>query len=290
MTSNLMQASNHWKGYQTTDDLENFRNNGGSAGLDGGSKVGGQIVNDDAERCIVYYHILKEILDPWFLETIWHNEKGKPTGPCVDGRILTRSDIQTAYNAWRLYPYLEDGMHIVEIGPGFGGLAAMLKRLFDVTIDLVDLPNQRQIQQYYLEEFDGISWKEPEELKKADVVINIRSMMEMNHGQVEGYFDLIYNVVKPDLFYCVNRYIKRTTLRNYPFKDNWEPLISTPLMFEPAVHELLLTPGSGIAKMLNDLPPYKVAIGPHKGLASIPVEMQTFEIYSQEQVNAAQKG
>lgn len=283
-----MNPSDHWAGYETTQDLENFRNNGGSAGLDGGSKVGRKEDMADDMRCGTYYQILKDVVGEDFLDKVWHNEKGNPEGLRVDGRILTRSDIQNAYNAWRLAPYLRHGMHLVEIGPGFGGLAAMLKRLKEVSIDLIDLPDQRQIQQYYLSEFDGIRWIEPEQAQSADIVINIRSMMEMNLEQVKGYFKIINKQIKPDYFYCVNRYIKRTTLKDYPFNDDWEALISTPLLFESGIHEFMLKPGEGIKRTLQGIPVYRASIENTDALLSVPNVMQEFEAYSVEDIYTAQ--
>ena len=257
----LMTPSEHWEGYDPTEELENFRNNGGSAGLDGVSGVGKENVLED-KGWRVYYEILKGICGEPFLKAVYHNEVGNPVGFKYDGRWITRSDIQNTFNAWRLSQFLEDGLHITEIGPGFGGLVAMLRRLYPgMTFDLIDLPDQRRIQHYYLSETvgtEGINWIEPDEARKSDVVVNIRSMMEMENTQIREYFRLIHGVIEPDLFYCVNRYAKRKTrLKDYPFGDEWTIKVSRTLIFETTIHEFLLKRGGeGFEKQLEGMPPY----------------------------------
>ena len=256
-----MTPSEHWEGYDPTEELENFRNNGGSAGLDGVSGVGKENVLED-KGWRVYYEILKGICGEPFLKAVYHNEVGNPVGFKYDGRWITRSDIQNTFNAWRLSQFLEDGLHITEIGPGFGGLVAMLRRLYPgMTFDLIDLPDQRRIQHYYLSETvgtEGINWIEPDEARKSDVVVNIRSMMEMENTQIREYFRLIHGVIEPDLFYCVNRYAKRKTrLKDYPFGDEWTIKVSRTLIFETTIHEFLLKRGGeGFEKQLEGMPPY----------------------------------
>ena len=278
----LMTPSKHWENYAPTDDLENFRNNGGSAGLDGVSGVGKE--NELEEKgWRVYYEILKGIVGEPFLNAVYHNECGNPIGFKYDNRWLTRSDIQNTFNAWRLSQFLEDGLHVTEIGPGFGGLVAMLRRLYPyMTFDLIDLPDQRRIQEYYLTNTvgtEGINWIEPDEARKSDVVINIRSMMEMENTQIREYFRLIHEVLRPDWFYCVNRYAKRhTRLKDYPFGDNWTIKISKTLIFEPTAHEFLLkSGGEGFEHQLESMPPYWLTYDGERIELHPPFTLDTYE-------------
>lgn len=277
----LMKPSGHWDGYTPTKDLENFRNNGGSAGLDGVSRVGGknELEKDGFEA---YFEVLRSIAGDEFLEKVYINDVGNPPGFEYRGYWITRSDVQNAFNAWRLSQYLEDGMHITEIGAGFCGLAVMLKRLFpNMTFDIIDLPEQREIQKYYVSQtvgLNGFNWIEPSDARKSDVAINIRSMMEMTWQQVNQYFDIIKNIICPEWFYCVNRYVKRDiTIKDYPFGDNWTMLVSSPLMFEPAIHEYLLHAGGyNFTKQLKTLPPYDLEFPERNITVTTPFTMQEY--------------
>lgn len=268
--NSLMTPSAHWAGFTGTQDVENFRNNGGSAGLDGRSRVGGEPAPMDIG--MGHFAVLLDIVGDELLSRIYRDtEVGNPSARGRYGKyMITRSDTANAFNAWRLSQYLENGQSIIEIGPGYGCLAAMLRRLFpDSKITLIDLPNQRAIQQYYLDRtvgLDGFEWVEPEDVGAADVVINLRSFMEMTTEQVAGYFDLIQNRIKPRWFYCGNRYAKLTRIKEYPFADDWTARVSKPLWPENSCHEFLLERGgSGFRQHLADLPPHFIRVNDQEG-------------------------
>ena len=145
----------------------------------------------------------------------------------------------------------------------------MLRRLYpNMTFDLIDLPKQRRIQEYYLTNTVG-----------TEGVINIRSMMEMENTQIREYFRLIHEVLRPDLFYCVNRYAKRhTRLKDYPFGDNWTIKISKTLIFEPTAHELLLkSGGEGFEHQLESMPPYWLTYDGERIELHPPFTLDTYE-------------
>ena len=152
---------------------------------------------------------------------------------------------------------LGDRPIIAEIGGGYGGLAVKLKRLFPAaTILIFDLPEANAIQTWYLDQnfpdaktsgysdllrhgLPAILEARPDfimlpgwsfaDLQPAslDLVVNTRSMMEMNRETIAFYFNGIHRALKPEsMFYCVNRYSKSTSgetirIKDDPFDDAW---------------------------------------------------------------------
>lgn len=87
-----------------------------------------------------------------------NDEIGEPPLTPVDGwgnaSIYTLRYAKIAYDMRRLFGSL-DGLHIVEIGGGYGGQCAILSRLFDVaSYTIIDLPEVLQLQRAYLQALD----------------------------------------------------------------------------------------------------------------------------------------
>jgi hypothetical protein len=127
----------------------------------------------------------------------------------------------------------------------------MLKRLYPrAKFTLIDLKGSLRIQRYYLKESFGTLSdftfaQDMKGIEQADLVINIRSMMEMTKAQVDYYINHIQDM-DTDYFYCVNRYVKYDVkLREYPFDDDWQIHVSQPLPGQDHVHEYLLQRGPG---------------------------------------------
>lgn len=132
---------------------------------------------------------------------------------------------------------------ILEIGPGFGGLAHKLKILYpSATVLLIDLPETSVCTSYYLHQLhpeasfiltSDISESSSNKTDSAidfksadfvilpptlidlipsgtvDLAINTRSFMEMPLSVVSTYFTHIQRLVKIDgYFFCANRYFK----------------------------------------------------------------------------------
>ena len=78
---------------------------------------------------------------------------------------------------------------------------------------------------------------------------------------IKFYFDHIQRMVKPGgRFYCVNRYTKgETKIKNYPFDNDWNILLSQSTAFQPHIHELHLL-------RMNQANPFPVS----KALESLP--------------------
>ncbi len=66
-------------------------------------------------------------------------------------------------------------------------------------------------------------------IRSVDMFINTRSMMEMNLETVSYYFEHMHRQLRPGgAFYCINRYEKKTRLKDYPFDENWYVSYSSP--------------------------------------------------------------
>ena len=184
---------------------------------------------------------------------------------------------------------------VAEIGSGYGGLISKLKKKYpNSKCVLFDLPELNCVQTYYLnQEFpkakiyyykdylkynDDIFMKDfdflilPGEIfnklpnEFLDIVINVRSMMEMKVETIQFYFDAIHRSLKEKgLFACFNRYIKNSSgekiiLKNYPFDEYWSIEISQNSAIQNHIHDLILRRNFKeqfkITEKLKSLPPY----------------------------------
>ena len=191
-----------------------------------------------------------------------------------------------------------DSPVIAEIGPGYGGLITKTKKRYPkARIILFDLPEPGAVQTYYIyntypnskilylkdllergnkvfdEEFDFMilpGWminQVPD--KYFDLVINMRSMMEMSLNIIDYYFNHIHRSVKNNgLFACHNRYHKKPhgeeeiMMKHYPFDEYWIPVISQTSVLQGHIHDLILKRQDRksdfhIKDILKSLPPYK---------------------------------
>jgi hypothetical protein len=246
-----------------------------------------------------------------FVTTVLESEIGHPAHCIVDGQKVFYHDLRLVYNLWQIERFLggrrNDPLVVVEIGGGYGGLAAKLRRrLPKAKVIVIDLPEANAIQTYYLSrvlptergfysidlEREGIkaflrgdanyallptySIAELPDLC-ADMVINIRSMMEMLPEIIAGYFVHIHRITNVGGgFYCVNRYHKTDVgipirIRDYPFDSRWFATVSQAAWTQPAIHELMLVRtehhnAHQLREVLVSLPPY--------GLGTIAVQIR----------------
>ena len=196
---------------------------------------------------------------------------------------------------------------VCEIGGGYGGLIHRIKKNFPRAVCLLfDLPEQNYISNYYLTQLDPqarvlnleglMSMKktkslesikiEKDDIKKfdyiilpgyliekiensfIDVFINTRSLMEMNLETVNFYFSEIHRAITTSgLFYCVNRYKKKTSgdmikFKRLPFDKKWQFEVSQQSFYQPLIHEALLRrlkkDNNGLKNQLSKLKPYDV--------------------------------
>jgi len=210
-------------------------------------------------------------------------------------------DLSLIYYFWQISRSADmlfetDAPVIAEIGPGYGGLITKAKKRYPkARIILFDLPELSAVQTYYIhntypnsrilylkdllergnkvfdEKFDFMilpGWmidKVPNQY--FDLVINIRSMMEMSLEIIDFYFKHINRSVKNNgLFACINRYHKKShseediIMKHYPFDEFWVPVISQTSLLQNHIHDLILKKQSvksdfHIRDILKSLPP-----------------------------------
>ena len=157
---------------------------------------------------------------------------------------------------------------IAEIGAGYGGIATKIKKnLNDCKYIIFDLPEVNAVQNYYLsnvfpekkiigyneykmsknilkDNFDFLllpGW-EIKNFKRnsIDTIINMRSMMEMNHDVIKFYFKSIHRIIKHNgIFFNANRYIKRDIkLEDYPYDKKWKIVKSQQSEVQKNIHIL----------------------------------------------------
>ena len=243
--------SRHWEQRPEAGDrdLENFRNNGLSAGLDGLSHVSDNEPKPWSSLYLNGAHVahnlvqLEQLVPRWFTKKVMVVGRGNPpTEVTDDGIHVTQSDLTCLWNAFRLWLFCRpQPRRIAEIGGGFGCLAGMLKRLWPYAeYHCIDLEQSLVLQRYYLEEFNNIHYHHdfPDDLE-VDLVINIRSMMEMEMEQVNHYFTHIRRQRPGTMFYCVNAKKKVTDIRLYPFGDKWKCHFEVDLLGQEHIREIL---------------------------------------------------
>ena len=114
----------------------------------------------------------------------------------------------------------------------------------------------------------------PDEMNKIDnnaidMVVNTRSMMEMNYTTLINYFRHINRIIRSEgVFYSLNRYQKVSFLKQYPFGSKWKILrsVAWPRYIDMNPHhELLLKKieynDANLGEILASFPP--------KGLVNI---------------------
>jgi len=99
-----------------------------------------------------------------------------------------------------------------------------------------------------------------------DAVINTRSMMEMDLATVGFYIRQIEDkLAENGIFYCLNRYAKKTRLKDYPFDERWRVLYSEPwprFIDENPHHEIIAQRSAhplenGLKRHLAGFPPHE---------------------------------
>ena len=201
----------------------------------------------------------------------------------------------------------KDHFFVTEIGGGYGGLIHKIKRSFPNAVCLLfDLPEQNYTSNFYLKQLHpkakvlnlatlmkikSVESVEDLELEKndllefdflilpgylinkvqdgfIDVFINTRSFMEMNINTVSFYFSHIHRTIIQDgIFYCVNRYKKKTSgdiikFKQLPFDKKWRFEISRKSFSQPLIHEGLLrrinTENIKLKRAFSKLKPYDI--------------------------------
>ena len=191
-----------------------------------------------------------------------------------------------------------DSPVFVDIGGGYGGIASKFKKRYPKSrCILFDLPELSVVQTYYIsKEFpDATIYGYKDLLERGhymwhsdfdflilpgetfeqlppnyiDVVLNMRSMMEMSIATIKYYLDNIHRAINNDggLFACFNRYFKPLSsgeniiLKNYPFDEFWSTVISQTSVYQNHIHDLIIRrkrekDSFPISDRLKSLPPF----------------------------------
>lgn len=271
-----IQKSQHWKKYDarrylyTLANLENFRNNRLSEGLD-------QAFPPETQREI-YHQLNTDVGAQYVRENLSDKNIGNnPHCFVKDGLVVDGG--QNYIIKWlhdlEVTAFAQKEIRLVcEIGGGYGAFAQKIHSRFRCKVILIDLPEANVLSSYYLsknfpkakfllgdeiedrmvtkehvEEYDFIiipPWYKLAEDVTVDLFINTRSMMEMNISVIKQYFALIQNHVAEDgFFYNLNRYQKISVgypikLSKYPYDQKWNVVLSKPA-WRQRDHHLLLT-------------------------------------------------
>ena len=224
------------------------------------------------------------------------NEKEKP-----NNFYCNLHDLGNIYYFWQISRTVDslirnESPTFIEIGAGYGGIISKLKKRYPKSrCVLFDLPELSAVQTYYINSefpdakvfyykdllnvgndlfsanFDflilpGVTFEKLPS-NYVDLIINMRSMMEMSSTVIKYYFDNIHRAIKNNgLFACFNRYIKSSSgekiiLKNYPFDEFWSIVISQTSVYQNHIHDLILRRQTEkddfpIADRLKSLPPF----------------------------------
>ena len=194
--------------------------------------------------------------------------------------LLNFDDLYHVYSAWQIKRFLnyfkKSPKGILEIGGGYGNLASKLKKIFkNSKYIIIDLPEVLLIQNYYLHNCDPnlkilnflennnsdiIDFKDKDfdialipftkykNIKnfEFELAINTRSFGEMPFDIMKDYIKWIEENLSIDGFlYNTNRYVftkskDKNKVRDYPYDNFWEIIISQPQWLQTHLHEFLL--------------------------------------------------
>jgi putative sugar O-methyltransferase len=236
----------------------NFRSNVTTKGLDN-ANVPEEAAEQVREKWRLLYEFVRERVPERFRPFLTESPIGNPLTHEIQGTTVSQSSLEYTFMLAHLEPYLSDVRTVVDIGGGYGGLARLVKLAFpSIRLVLLDLPEVSAIQTYFLHQafpekkflhLTDVAELETIDLEALDfellvipgqlieklaagtfeMAINTRSMMEMDLSTVSFYLDHIQRKLRPGgFFYCVNRYEKKTKLKDYPFDDRWYVSYSEP--------------------------------------------------------------
>ena len=202
------------------------------------------------------------------IEELLENKIGNPPSEIVSarsGKLLsaTFNDLVLLSFVTKIKSALtqdpKDGqLRVIEIGGGYGGLSAKLKKLFPLAkITIIDLPHAGLLQAYYLNQALPMCRLEVIPLQASslnkssndstsdfrlipstrldliqneefELVVNTRSFMEMDRKTIHSYFDFIQRTLRVGgVFFNCNRIWKNagdrpTQISKYPYDKKWQ--------------------------------------------------------------------
>jgi hypothetical protein len=224
---------------------------------------------------------------------------GNPQHCLYKNQKLNTNDIYNIYDVWNITRFLNNNSEmkmILEIGGGFGGLAnKVINNIDNCKYISVDLPETLILQNYYLSELHPnkkiVRYSDIKDFKNIpnfdillippfdlsilenydfDLIIQTRGFSEMKHSVIKSYFDVIQNKLKENglLYLGCERYVtyrgeKIVRIRDYPFDDNWNIILSHPSWLCTHGHDFLLKRSmSPIAKFTETIKSFPLVSPP----------------------------
>ncbi len=283
-------------GFLEREDLwASFRRNVITKGLDN-ANVPEEAVAKVQAKCRAIYERISPAIPAGLRPFLEESPIGNPRTHDVDGIRLTQSSLEYTYMLSHLNSHLDCARVVVDIGGGYGGLVRLIKLARPaMRFVLLDLPEVNAIQAYFLAnafpdakvlgltDVSHVKLIDPRSLdfdflvlpgqlfdrlgpSSFDAIINTRSMMEMDLETVGFYIRGIQEKLAPGgIFYCVNRYEKKTRLKDYPFDEKWRVAFSEPwprFIDENPHHELVAVRAEsrvekGLKELARTFPPYE---------------------------------
>lgn len=205
-------------------------------------------------------------------------------------------------------------LSVLEIGGGYGSLCRILECNMDVHLySIVELPLSASLSAYYLSlSVDASVNLNGEKIKvsgsgkviniytvgnnewidnKYDVVINTRSMMEMNKDVIAYYFDIIQRVCKVDGYFLnINRYHKNSVgedveISEFPYDEKWTVIESKKSFKQEHIHYLLTQRKNQASDIFSELLEIRKSKECYKKLTSIMLWSESFPSVSQKNLN-----
>jgi phospholipid N-methyltransferase len=146
----------------------------------------------------------------------------------IDGTGASPDSIKWAYCLSSVLPYMPNQpATVLEVGPGFGGLAEKICKYGNVDkYYFVDHPNMYKIQRYYMKEagfIDKCEFGLPKSVDNLDLIISTFSLSEMTTDQVATYINLFETLIAPTGTLYLIQYTKTRKKR-----IGWEEFPFTP--------------------------------------------------------------
>ena len=286
---NEKHKSNHWqfqinrkKSLFKTKNLDNFRNNNLSFGLDDQFYSKKQFLNN--------FDLLKKVCGNKFLEKTLLKKNIGNVKNFIKFKGKYFVDMHEIFFVKYLFD-LEKNIdfkkieYICDIGSGYCGLVSKILKLYNTKkIILIDLPESNFVSSFYLKKifpqkkfffssklnngkFQKRDLKKYDifimnpwdsfPFKKIDLFINTRSMMEMDYQVINKYFDLIQSkITEKGYFLNINRYYKDTTgypveYHKYPYDKKWKIIFSKTSWQQDHVHAMLTKRTKGLSNSVT---------------------------------------
>jgi putative sugar O-methyltransferase len=241
-------------------------------------KIKNNILYDEEYQSILvkrFDNLCTLINDPKYVTKNLECEVGNPQYCVHNSMKLNTNDLYNIYDCWQATRLINAPCeNVLEIGGGFGGLSnKLLNNLPIKKLILVDLYENLLLQHYYLSSLhknkkiifinDANSFSSVSEFDillvtpdfcsniltsfKYDLIVQTRGFSEMNKSFVKYYFDIIQTQLKDDGFlylgserYVAYRGVEVMRIRDYPFDNNWNIIISQPTWLTTQGHDFLL--------------------------------------------------